>query len=76
MSGEWPSKMVTMSEREGMLAPALCALSVRIVRSVAIGGAVAGDLVCPALTCVPCGLVGLFVYVGLAMSEARVLAIP
>ncbi len=76
MFGEWSSRMVTMSEREGLLAPTFCALSVRIVRSVVVGGAAAGDWVCPALTCMPCGVVGMFMYVGFAVSEALVWAIP
>ena len=76
MSGEWSSRMVTMSEREGLLAPAFCALSVRSVRSVAVGGAAAGDCACPALTCVPCGVVGMSVYVGIAEIEAHVWSMP
>ena len=68
--------MVTMPEREGLLAPAFCALSVRSVRSVAVGGAAAGNNVCPALACVPCGVVGVSVNVGLAAIEARVCLMP
>jgi len=67
MSGEWPSSMVTMSEREGLFAPAFCAFIVSSVRLVVVGGATAGDCACPALTCAPCGVVGMSVYVGLAI---------
>jgi hypothetical protein len=76
MSREWYSRMVTMSEREELLAPAFCALSVRSVRSVAVGGAATGDCACPALTCVPYGVVGMSVYVGLAVIEAHVWSMP
>ncbi len=65
-----------MSEREGLLAPAFCALSVRIVRSVVVGEATVGDWVFPVLTGVPCEIEGMFVYVGLAVSEASVWATP
>jgi hypothetical protein len=76
MSGEWSSRMVMMSEREGLLAPVFCALSVRSVRSVAVGGAASDYCACPALTCVPCGVVGMSVYVGLTVVEAHVWSMP
>jgi len=76
MSGEWSSSMVTMSEREGLFAPAFCAFIVRSVRLVVVRGAAAGDCACPALTRVPCGVVGKSVYVGLAESEASVRSLP
>ena len=42
MSGEWSTGLVTMSEREGMFVPAFCALIVRNVRIVNVGGTSAG----------------------------------
>ena len=68
--------MGTISEREGLLAPAFCALSVRSVRSVAVGGAATGNSACPSLACVPYGVVGESVSVGLAALEARVCWMP
>ena len=76
MSGECSESMVTMSEREGLFAPAFCALIVRSVRLVDVGGAAASDCTCPALTCAPCGVVGVSVYVGLVESEASVGSLP
>jgi hypothetical protein len=76
MSGEWSSIMVTMPEREGLLAPAFCALSVSIVNFIAVGRAAASDWACPSLTCVPCGVFRVSVDGGLAVGEARVCAIP
>ncbi len=76
MSREWSSRMVTMSEREGLLAPAFCALSVSSVKFVAVGRAAAGDWACPSLRYVPCGVVRVSVDVGLAVGEARVCVIP
>ncbi len=76
MSGECSSRTVTISEREGLLAPAFCALSVSSVKFVAVGRAASGDRACPSLACVPCGEVRVYVDGGLEVGEARVCAIP
>jgi len=65
-----------MSKREGLFAPAFCALSVRVVRSVVVGEVAVGDWVCPALPCVPYEIEEMSLYVGLTVSEARVWATP
>jgi len=76
MSKEWPSSMVTMPEREGLFAPAFCALSVRSVRLVAVGGAAASECACPAMTCAPCEVLGVSVDVGIAEGEASMRSLP
>jgi hypothetical protein len=70
MYGEWSSSMLTMSAREGLFAPAFCALIVRSVRSVADGGAAASDCECSAMSCAPFGVVIVSVCVGLDEGEA------
>ena len=67
--------MVTMSDREGLSAPAFCALIVRSVRLVAVGGAAASDCARLAMTCAPCEVV-VSVDVGLAGEEASVRSLP
>ena len=76
MSGECSASMVTMSEREGLFAPAFCALIVRSVRLVAVRGADASDCACPAMTCAPCGVVVVSVDVGLAEGETSARSLP
>ena len=71
MSGEWSSSMVTVSDREGLFAPAFCALIVRSVRIVAAMGAAVSDCSCLVMSCVPCEVIG-SVDVGLARDEASV----
>ena len=67
--------MVTISVREGLFAPAFCALIVRSVRLVAVGGAAASECACLAMRCVPCEAIG-SVDVGLAGGEASVGSLP
>ena len=71
MSGEWSSSMVTISDREGLFAPAFCALIVRSVRIVAAGGAAVGDCACFSMRCVTRGVIG-SVDVGFAGGKAPV----
>ncbi len=70
MFGDWSSSMVTMSEWEGLFAPAFCASIVRSVRLVADGGAATSDCECSALSCTPFGVVIVSVCVGLDGDEA------
>ncbi len=70
MSGDWSSSMVTMSEREGLFAPAFCALIVRRVRLVADEGAATSDCECSAVSYAPFGVVIVSMCVGLAEDEA------
>jgi hypothetical protein len=72
-SRDWSSSMVTMSEREGLFAPAFCALIVRSVRIMADGGTTMGDCECSALSCAPFWVVILSLCVGLAEDEASAL---
>ncbi len=58
--------MVTMSEREGLFDPVLCALIVRNVSIVAVGGTAVGGIVGPVVTGSPCGMVRMSVCVGSA----------
>ena len=53
-SGEWSSRMVTMSERDGLFGPALCALIVRNVRVVFVEGTTV-DSVAPTVVSVSPG---------------------
>jgi len=76
MSGEWLSSMLTMSEREGLFAPAFCALIVRRVRFVSVGGAAASVSTCPVVPWAPGGMVGVSVDVGLAEGEASLGSLP
>ncbi len=65
MSREWSSSMGTISDREGLFAPAFCALIVRSVRLVAVGRATLSDCACLAMSFVPYEVIG-SVDVGLA----------
>ena len=76
MSGEWSSSMLTMSEREGLFAPAFCVLIVRNVRLVPVGGGTAIDRSCSSMAFAPCGVVEVSVYVGLVEGEGSVRSVP
>ena len=49
--------MVTISDREGLFAPAFCAFILRSVRLVAVGGGSGEFCACLAMTCAPCEVV-------------------
>ncbi len=51
--GEWSSRMVTMSEREGLLGPAFCAFIVRNVRVVNVKRAAGVDAAAPVVSVSP-----------------------
>ena len=70
MSREWSSSIVTISAREGLFAPAFCALIVRRVRLV-VRGAAQKDCACPSKSCVSSVVIG-SVDVGRAVCEASV----
>ena len=63
MSGEWSSIILTRSVREGLFAPAFCALIVRNVRIVVVGGATASGCLGLVLTWSFCGIVEMSPYV-------------
>ncbi len=52
-SGEWSSRMVTMSKREGLLGPAFCAFIVRSVRVVDVMRAAGVDVAAPVVSVPP-----------------------
>ncbi len=58
MSREWSSSIVTISDREGLFAPAFCALIVRSVSVVAVKGAALNDCACLSMRCVSCEVIG------------------
>ena len=76
MSGEWSSSMLTMSEREGLFAPAFCAFIVRRVRFVSVGGVTASVCTCLVVPWAPGGMVGVSVNLGLAEGEASLGSLP
>ena len=61
-----------MSAREGLFAPAFCALIVRSVRSVPIGGATVVACSFASVVGSPCGVVSVSVYVGLMGGDGSV----
>ncbi len=65
-----------MSEREGLFIPAFCALVVRNMRIVVVGGTTAGDSTNPAVTGSPCGMVRMSLCIGPAEEEAFIGFMP
>jgi len=63
MSGKWPSSIATMSEREGLFVPAFCALIVRNLRIMDVGGTSVGGSSGPVVAGSPCEMVRVFVCV-------------
>ena len=76
MSGERSSSMVTMSEREGLFVPAFCALNMRNVRIVDVGGTSVGGSSGSVVTSSPCEMVRVSMCIVPAEEEASIGYMP